>query len=380
MTGTKATTDFDVVVVGAGPAGAATAIRSAGLGHSTLLVDRAQFPRDKVCGSCLHPRAVADLRELSVQASAEALGAVPLERARIGASGRWAELPVAGAAALSRWRLDAALIDVAQLAGAQVRTGVAARVEPNEPGSGRRRVRLGGGDEVVEASLLIAADGLGGALLARVGEVTAPSDDGARVGLGATFDDGGELDLPAGRVDLGVGRSGYVGLVRLEDGRVDLAAAADPSALRAVGAAAAVAAVARECGLVLPAACVDASWAGTPSLTRHAERPFAERALAVGDAAGYVEPFTGEGIAWALASARVTAEHLTRLLEGWSPEAAQDWARAQGAELDTARRRCALVAGFVRHPAWVAALVPVVARSRVIASLVARFGYGRAHE
>ena len=72
-------TDFDVVVVGAGPAGALAAAGLARAGRRVMLVDRARFPRDKVCGGCLQPSALRALEAGGLGGIAERKGAVPVK-------------------------------------------------------------------------------------------------------------------------------------------------------------------------------------------------------------------------------------------------------------------------------------------------------------
>src|SRR5262249_17983503 len=73
-TGAASAHDCDAVVVGGGPAGAAAAARLAAQGFVTILVDRATFPRDKVCGDFVGPAALAELADLGVTGT-EAFGA-----------------------------------------------------------------------------------------------------------------------------------------------------------------------------------------------------------------------------------------------------------------------------------------------------------------
>ncbi len=99
------------------------------------------------------------------------------------------------------------------------------------------------------------------------------------------------------------GRRGYLGLVRLEDGRLNLAAALDPCWMRVCGGPGPAAArLLAEVGWPPVPNLAEQNWRGTPALTRQARRRAAERLFLIGDAAGYIEPFTGEGMAWALAA------------------------------------------------------------------------------
>src|SRR5581483_3748225 len=115
----------EVIVVGAGPAGAATAILLAQAGHEVLLLDRARFPRDKVCGEYLSPEGSRILDRLGVLKAVEAAGARPLRGMRITApdgthlvadyprDGRWRGYRD-HALAVPRRRFDAVLVERAR--------------------------------------------------------------------------------------------------------------------------------------------------------------------------------------------------------------------------------------------------------------------------
>lgn len=113
----------DIAVIGAGPAGAATAIQAARLGASVVVFDKAPYGRDKVCGDGLTPRAVGALNELKIDME----GAHHIDGLRMIAGKTQRELAWPGTsrfpghgAVWPRRRLDAALIDAASAAGAEV--------------------------------------------------------------------------------------------------------------------------------------------------------------------------------------------------------------------------------------------------------------------
>ena len=110
----------DVAVIAAGPAGAATALRLAQLGVEVMLVDRADFPRDKTCGSGLSPRGLATLRALGVWDELEAT-AYPISGLRLVTRGGCETYlsggTAAGAAICPRRVLDHALLDRARALG-----------------------------------------------------------------------------------------------------------------------------------------------------------------------------------------------------------------------------------------------------------------------
>ena len=177
----------DAVVVGAGPAGAATAILLAREGLSVVLLDRARFPRDKICGEYLSPEGSRILERLGVLARVEARGARPLRGMRIvGPDGtllvgdypldhaRSADHPQA--LAVRRRVLDSALVERAREVGVSVREGMrvvdllreGTRVtgviaEPVGP------ERVGAAAERFSAPLLVAADGRTSVIVERLG-------------------------------------------------------------------------------------------------------------------------------------------------------------------------------------------------------------------
>ncbi|WP_437221991.1 NAD(P)/FAD-dependent oxidoreductase [Planctomicrobium sp. SH661] len=115
--------------------------------------------------------------------------------------------------------------------------------------------------------------------------------------------------------------------MRLEDHRLNVAAAFDRDFIRNCGTPGAAASrILSESGFRSFSDLESAHWQGTPSLTRRLSVPASERVLVIGDAAGYVEPFTGEGIAWALASAQAVVPLVLRGVKCWTPALQDEWA------------------------------------------------------
>src|SRR5262249_28726158 len=130
---------------------------------------------------------------------------------------------------------------------------------------------------------------------------------GSRIGAGCSLDDG-PADYDAGTIHMAVGTAGYVGLVRHDDGRLHVSAAVDPDGLHGLGGPGPAAeAILAEAGFAMVPGLRAVRWRGTTPLTRRARPLAGTRLFLLGDAAGYVEPFTGEGIAWSLAAGRAIA-------------------------------------------------------------------------
>jgi flavin-dependent dehydrogenase len=350
---------WDVVVAGAGPAGSMAARELARRGAAVLLVDRNQFPRYKVCGGCLNPRSLHILKKSGLGDLISRLGAVPLSNLRLATRGSYADVSLPTGAGVSREVLDAALVHSAVAAGSAFLPGTVAALLHTSRGDDRRtlRLRYAGHDYEVSSRIVLAANGLGGKL-----EEHSDGHDGeafsarswepsSRVGAGVMV-----ARAPAGykpgTVYMACAADGYVGQVVVEDGRIDMAAALDPLAVKAAGGPGELSArIIAAAGFPEIPDLARLPWKGTPHLTRQAPRLGGERLFILGDAAGYVEPFTGEGMAWALAGATLVAPLALRgASRGWDDELLVRWRSAYHRSVSRRQIVCRITAGLLRRP------------------------------
>src|SRR5690606_4555030 len=254
---------------------------------------------------------------------------------------------------------DAASCGVRVRAGTCSVPGTRARIAPVRGEARVVTLRSGAREETTTASVVVDASGLGGgAEMARPRSRPRRAPD-SRVGLGAILP-AGATGLPAGRLHMVVGRGGYVGLTRLEDETIDVAAAVDPGLLRGRTPAEAVAHLLAPAGLDVAGAPL-VGWKGTPPLGRvHAEAA-ARRLFRLGDALAFVEPFTGEGIGWALQAARALRPIAARAAERWDDALAAAWDADHRGRAARGRMRCALLARSLRSEALVGVGVRVLA-------------------
>jgi menaquinone-9 beta-reductase len=403
---------WDVVVIGAGPSGCVTAKCLADLGLSVLLVESKSFPRSKVCGGCLNQSALAALRAAGLAAAIDALGPVPLRSFLLGAGRRSVELPLPGGIAVSRYAMDAALAQAAIDAGAAflpetlafvgevVRTDGtsepitreddapaeppegegfpdgAARREPRPPASPGdcRSVRLEGssGTLSITARVVVAASGLSGRSIRHLPGFASRESPTSKIGVEATLDDF-PSDYQPGVIFIAAARHGYVGLTRVEDGRLNVAAAVDASLVREHGSPGeACLSILHEAGFPASDAMRNADWRGTARLTRSTSRQAAERLFVVGDAAGYVEPFTGEGMAWGMSGALELAPLAAQGACAWSDRLVEDWERRYRELVVRRQWTCRALALGLRQPRLVRLAVPVLQRVPWLARQIIR--------
>jgi flavin-dependent dehydrogenase len=270
--------------------------------------------------------------------------------------------------AVSRSRFDAALVDAAVSAGATFSPEThAVQFHPTTTNDVQLETRQGDQRSVVHARVMIVADGLAGTTLARRAPTIARPD--SRVGAGAIAVAAPAFFRP-NVLYMACGRAGYVGMVRLEDGRLDIAAALDARSIQACRGIGAVIAeiLSRQSAWPEIAGLAHLPWRGTPALTRVRKLVADRRVFVVGDATGYVEPFTGEGMGWALQSAVHLGPIASHAVDQWDDRLAHEWTKLHGQLLRSRQRLCRATARVLRHP-WLASaivhavrLVPPIAR------------------
>jgi menaquinone-9 beta-reductase len=321
----------DVLVVGAGPAGSATATLLARAGYSVLAVDRAAFPRRKPCSEYMSPETVRILTRLGVTQSLEHAGAVPLEGLRVtapgGASayGRFALAPNRPfrptGLSVSRQILDHELVKAARGAGAAIleRTQVEELLYQRGAVAGAVLRVLDGTRHSVRANLTIGADGLRSMVARRLGRRT------YRVPRRVAFvAHASGVQGMGSLAELHYSPDGYVGLNRIGTDLTNIGLVVPAS--RAASAKGDLARFFREKLREFPEVRERVSRAelqgrvlATGPFSAWSSRVVASGALLVGDAADFFDPFTGDGIYSALRGAELILETIAPHLQGDSP-------------------------------------------------------------
>ena len=289
--------EFDVAIAGGGPAGAACATLCAEAGLRTLVLEKSRFPRDKVCGDCINPGCWPVLRELGVVDEILASPHLPISSVTFfgpGSSGVTFPLPQSdpGEIAITRRIFDDILLRRAIAAGADVRQECPIHGLVRQPG-GEWRIRTP--NDSFAARHLIAADGRN-STVARLLR-TAPAARRDRIGLQA------HLPMPpamGGGIELHLLPHGYCGIAPVGSGLANFCLVATPDSIDALKKS-----VSKRFGISM-----EQQWRSIAPLARAPIGPLRDGVLHIGDAARVVEPFTGEGIYYALRSARLAAQHL----------------------------------------------------------------------
>jgi len=307
-------TPADVLIIGGGPAGSAAAVTLARAGVRVRVIDRAVFPRHKLCGDTLNPGALSILDRLGI---GDDLRACALPITGMTVTGPGAEVSAdypdgLRGMSVTRRFLDQLLLNAAADAGACVETGVGI----SEPVLDEDRVvgvRLATrGGEVLRAPIVIAADGRGSRVAGRV-NLSSYASTPRRWAFGAYF---ANVTRMSARGEMHVRRGAYIGVAPLPGGLTNVSVVLDglgppkgghyarddqqTIVRRALDADAVLRdrfATATQVSpvTVLGPLAVNARGAGCPGL------------LLAGDAAGFVDPMTGDGLRFALRGGELAA-------------------------------------------------------------------------
>jgi flavin-dependent dehydrogenase len=352
---------WDAIVIGAGPAGALAARQVALAGLKTLLVDAKRFPREKVCGGYLNSRALEALRQAGLTHVSENGLGFPVTQLDVIRGRQRTRFRLPPGRVVCRATFDAALIDVATIAGVKVLTGAQAVVEPAVMGTSRRVIILRDGrQEFLSARVVICADGLSRTSVRHLPECATSIARNSHVGIGAVVS--GEFDVcPIGQLTMVLSRAGYVGISRIREHQFNVAAAIDRKALFRTSPGKIVADILTEAGVSFPDQLMGVHWRGTPPLTSRPRHVAAERVLLIGDAGGYIEPFTGEGMAFALESAIAITPLVVQAVQSWTPAVAANWEMLHQQMVRDRQRTCRQLAWILRRP-WAASLTLGICR------------------
>jgi flavin-dependent dehydrogenase len=309
---------WDVAIVGGSLAGSAAAAALARGGASAVILEKELFPRPKVCGCFLSHEALPVLGRMRALEGLLGAGPETIERfALVRPDGRSVEAALpASVLSLSRARLDSLVSAAAERHGARIRFGTAV---PSFQGDLREGFRLTVAGERLAARVLLGAWGRYSPLDGRLNRAFFPRR-ASLIGFGKQLTgDGSSL---AGRAVLHLFDGGYLGLSRVENGGVNLAALATPKVAQSAhhdfdnllsrltsdnpSLAADLAGLTPVSGPVLVSEPVHLGFHGC----------VAGDVLLAGDAAGVIDPYTGTGMALALMSGEAAAMPILEFLAG----------------------------------------------------------------
>ena len=295
---------YDLIVVGAGPAGSTCAALCAHQGGRIMILEAARFPRDKVCGDCLNPAVWPILDRLGLSSAVRALPSTVPSTMRFSVSGHHElEIPIVSTTCsassieeriVRRRDFDALLAARACEMGAEFRDG--SPVTTLRSNSGIWEVTLASG-ETYHARRIVAADGRN-SVIARLQRHYSPMTKDGRIGIQAHIPHPSDYD---GALAMRIYRNGYGGLADIGSGMANLCLVANKDSMKELR---------REAELYYRISTPVVWRSITPISRSQVLAPARDGIYLCGDAARVVEPFTGEGISYALRSGALLADIL----------------------------------------------------------------------
>ncbi len=378
--------NYDAVIIGAGPAGSTAAIELALVGRRVLLLEKSRFPREKLCGEFLTPEGLNVFDRLGVRRQMFDAGAKIIRRFTLFApDGRGVNLPLEWIAdgdshgiSLTRAAMDSVLLSRAREVGVEVREGfhVSPRLRREKDLTFIEGKADGATVEEFGASLLIDASGRNGVFSHQLQQPASLLADSRIFGCKV------HLRGVEGLGDLGelfFFRDGYAGLTEVEGDRLNLCLLTTEATLREakgdrqrlLDLTLRTNPAARE---RLQTAVIDGEWLGAGPIT-YGRRRTMPGVLTIGDAAAFIDPFTGSGMLLALTSGELAAGVVTQAFAAGerNPEnIIRQFERIHQAQFGWRLRVCAMLRRLTFHPATRSALVTLLSRSQSLMKLAAR--------
>lgn len=306
--------EYDVAIVGAGPAGASLAILLADAGCRVLLLEKEQMPRDKLCGEFLSTEVEALSSALGVRDRLHAVGANPISTAVCTTPDAELSLPLPGKAlGVSRRALDHLLFERARSAGAQCCDGVSVT---SVTGSMANGFRIGTSQATERARFVVGAYGRRTSLDRKL-ERGSLAMRSPFVAFKARFEGPFERDT----IELHCFRQGYCGMLVEEEGRVNVCWITHADHLKAAGGEPErLLSMMRAWNSRLNERLSDllplGPFLAVSQLSFRRKELFANEVLMIGDAAGMIAPLCGDGMGMAMRSAQIAAPMIHAFLDG----------------------------------------------------------------
>ncbi|HJQ53442.1 MAG TPA: NAD(P)/FAD-dependent oxidoreductase [Gemmatimonadaceae bacterium] len=381
--------DAEVIVVGGGPAGASTAFALAREGVDVLVLDRAKFPRDKICAEYLSPQGSRILSDMGVLDEIEATGPAHLRGMRVSApNGTTADGEFASShgfrgfrdsgLAIRRTILDDIVLRGARKAGARVEESMRVTDLTRNGGgrvSGVKTLDGAGAERILRARYVVGADGLRSVVGRRLGLMKTSRIWPRRIALVAHYENVADVgDIGEMHVDY----NGYFGLVEVGGGKINVAVVIPQSQAEKLGDGKTefferwIAERPHLARRFASAQRVTPVRATGPFATA-SRQAWARGAALVGDAADFFDPFTGEGMYAALRGGELLAPYLIEALgRGEKEEKAvlSGYDRARKREFGGKWKLERIVGMAIAYPWFLNNAAGVLARRKDLADLL----------
>jgi flavin-dependent dehydrogenase len=370
---------YDVIVIGGGPAGCSAAITLAQRGARILLLEEKRMPREKLCGEFVTAECLPLLAGLGVSEQLKAAGAQTINRLKLVVErerlveARIDQISVAGSSAIgiSRARFDQILFERACSVGTECREGIAVKDRLWEDGrvAGVKAVSVPEGRALqFRAPFIVDASGRNSRLMVGRRERVGGRRGSRMYAMKAHLRGVQGID---DQIELYFFRGGYGGLSRVEGGLVNLCFVLEESTLKRSGGNAdrvldETMRLNEVAAARLKEARPEGKWLTVGPLTFGRVRTGFDGVIAVGDASGMIDPFTGTGIQMALRTGELAGRALVE--SGPPEEAVARYTRLHRTEFRDRLKAAALLRRVAFSPA----------AARLAASVMTRFpGLGR---